>query len=67
MTFGERLKQLRKEKGIKSQIELASLTGLSNAGISYIEQDSRQPCLYTLRLIAEAFNMSLSKLLEGVE
>jgi transcriptional regulator with XRE-family HTH domain len=67
MTFGQRLKQLRQEKGIKTQREFGRLSGLSNAGISFIESDAREPCLYTLRLIASTLDINMSKLMEGVE
>ena len=64
--FGQRMKALR-ESNKMSQEDLAFQTGLHRTYISDLERGSRNPSLKTLATIAEAFNITLSKLLNGVE
>ena len=59
---GERLKELRLEKGI-GQNKLAADLGLSNASISYWEQGKQEPSSSALFLLAQYFNVSADDIL----
>ena len=59
--LGQRIIELRKEKGLSSE-KLAYSIGLSKAGLRYIERGIKDPKLSTLELIAEGLNMSLAEL-----
>ena len=62
-TFGERLRYLREEKGLK-QTELAKLLNLeSSSTISQYETLSRIPDAYILQQLADLFEVSLDYLL----
>lgn len=64
MSFGEYLKQLRKDNSI-SQRELAEKTGISNAEISRIESGERQkPSPDVLRAIAPILNVQYEELMD---
>lgn len=62
MTFGQKLKTLREEKGML-QSELAKLLNLAPSSISMYEKDERDPDTDTLKRIAEIFNVSTDYLL----
>lgn len=57
MSFGERLKLLRKEKGL-TQEKLGELLTLSKANISKYESDDLQPSMESLRFLSDYFNVS---------
>lgn len=61
--FGERLKELRIEKGF-SQQKLGEILGFCNQTISFWENGSREPDLDTLLSIAHYFEVTLEYLLE---
>jgi len=63
---GERLKELRQEKGI-GQNKLASDLGLSNASISYWEQGKQEPSASALFVLAQYFNVSVDYILGLVD
>lgn len=64
MTFGDYLKDLRKQKSI-SQRELAEKSGISNAEISRIETGGRQkPAPDALKAIAPVLGVQYEELLE---
>ena len=60
--FGERLKELRSEKGI-GQIELAAQIGVSKGIISLWEQGKREPTLSSLIAIADYFSITIDYLI----
>ena len=63
MTFGERLKKLRLEKGI-TQAQLGKIVGVSDRVIGYYESDDRFPKDDAiLTKMADYFNISLDTLL----
>ncbi len=62
MTFGERLRQLRKEFDL-TQTELADKISLSKANVSKYESNSVEPNLQTLRLLSKFFGVSIDYLL----
>ena len=64
-TFGERLKELRKEKNI-GQIELAKQLGVGKSIISLWEKDECEPTLSKLIALAEFFGVTIDYL-AGIE
>jgi len=64
--FGARVRELRKDAGL-SQEELAELAELHRTYISGIERGERNASLTSIERISNALNVSLSKLLEGVD
>lgn len=63
MTFGERLRKFRTEKGI-TQLQLGQKIGVSDRVIGYYESDDRFPKDdETLKKLADFFNVSLDELL----
>lgn len=61
MTFGERIRFLRKQMNL-SQSELAEQTGISRAIIGHYETDFRNPSLRNLNIIAKALGIDVSVL-----
>lgn len=64
MTIGEKIRIIRKEKGL-SQKQLGSLLGVSQQMIGQYENSPHEPKIETLRKIATALNMKLSDFLEA--
>ncbi|MCF6095633.1 helix-turn-helix domain-containing protein [Thermovorax subterraneus] len=62
MDFGERLQELRKEKGI-SRKELARALQLSYSAIAKYETNVRKPDQETLKKIADYFDVTVDYLL----
>ena len=60
--FGQRLKQLREEKGMSLR-ELADICSMSKSAISMYEQGKRQPKYETLEIFAHTFNTDIAYLL----
>ena len=56
--FGDRLKQLREEKGY-SQQELAEMINVSRSSVGMFERGTREPNFETLEAIADVFNVDL--------
>jgi transcriptional regulator with XRE-family HTH domain len=63
-TISERLKKLRKEKGI-TQLQLADLLHLTDKAISKWESGEGNPDISSLPKLAEIFNVSVDYLLTG--
>lgn len=61
MIVSETLKRKRKEKGL-TQGQLASISGVSQQAISFIECGRNTPSEGTLRLLAEALGCSIAEL-----
>ena len=61
--FGQRLKELRMEKGL-SQRKLGESLGVCNQTISFWENGAREPDLDTLVMISHFFDVCLEFLLE---
>lgn len=61
--LGQRIQQLRKEKGI-SQIDLAVSVKTSVGHISKIENGRNEPGYLLLRRLAAAFKITIGELLE---
>lgn len=58
MDVGERLKAIRKQKGL-SQRELAKRAGVTNSTISMIEKNSVSPSVSSLKKVLQGIPMSL--------
>ncbi len=63
MTIGERIKELRKKKGL-TQKDLAERVGFSYVNISQLENSRKNPKLETIRKIAAALDVSMNELLD---
>lgn len=61
-TTAERIKQLRKKKGI-SQSELAALIGVKNNTVSTWERGTRKPDFEALHLLSDYFEVSFEYIL----
>lgn len=64
-TFGERVRERRKEKGITLE-EIEAVTGLSNSNLSKIERNKISPSLDAAILISNCLNESLDYLAKGI-
>ena len=62
MNFAERIKELRKEKGI-TQIDLAEAVGLSKGTVAMWEVDKREANFDTLNKLSDYFQVSIDYLL----
>ena len=60
--FAERLKQLRKEKGM-TQIELAKTIGVSNGTVAMWETGKRRPSFELLERLSDVFDRRLDYIL----
>jgi transcriptional regulator with XRE-family HTH domain len=64
--FGQRVKTLRKARTL-SQEELAELCGLDRTYISGIERGVRNVSLRNIEVLAQALDVSIAALFEGME
>jgi transcriptional regulator with XRE-family HTH domain len=64
-TFGERVRELRQERGL-TQEAFAAACRLDRTYISGIERGLRNPSLKNISRIAEKFGVSLSELFAGL-
>ena len=62
MKFAERLRELREERNL-SQVQLAKLTGISQAGIAHWENQQRVPNANVVVLLADFFEVTTDYLL----
>ena len=60
--FGERLKELRLEKGL-TQKQLANEIGNTQSAIVYWESNKQEPTISTLKKLCRFFNVSADYLL----
>lgn len=60
--FGKRVRTLRQEKGIKSQMDLSFKTGLDRTYIGGIERGERNIALRNIEKISKALGVSLEEL-----
>lgn len=65
MTFGERVRDCRKQKGITLE-EIEEATGLSNSNLSKIERNRTSPSLDAAVLISDFLNEPLDYLAKGI-
>lgn len=62
MTFKERLKELRLEKGV-SQAQLGKIVSASKMGISHWESGHSEPSISQLIVLAEFFDVTVDYLI----
>ncbi|MFA5830068.1 MAG: helix-turn-helix transcriptional regulator [Candidatus Gracilibacteria bacterium] len=60
--FGQRIKKLRLENGITSQMALALKTGMDRTYIGGIERGERNVALINIEKLAKAFGISMDEL-----
>tara|TARA_R110002124_G_scaffold149220_1_gene315073 strand:- start:221484 stop:221717 length:234 start_codon:yes stop_codon:yes gene_type:complete len=56
------LKRVRKDRGLSHE-KLSEMTGLSRAGISFIESNKRNPTLISCLKVAKALDIDLGTLI----
>lgn len=66
MALGERLRELRREKGL-TQWELGNQIGVSASAVGMYEQNRREPDTNTLLRLCRAFSVGTDYLLRGEE
>ena len=66
MDIGQRLKQIRTERGL-SQRELAARAGLTNGTISLIETDKTSPSVASLKSLLDAIPISMAEFFGAIE
>lgn len=66
MNFAENLKNLRIKENV-SQIDLSKETGIPQSVISRFERGKLEPKLSSLQKLAKFFNISIDKLVDGVD
>lgn len=66
MHIGQRLKQIRIERGL-SQRELAARAGLTNGTISLIETDKTSPSVASLKSLLDAIPISMAEFFGSIE
>lgn len=66
MAFGDNLKKLRQEKGLR-QKDLAKIIGVSSGAIGMYENNKRAPDFETLKKIAKYFQVSTDYLLDIID
>jgi transcriptional regulator with XRE-family HTH domain len=64
MEIGDKLRNIRKENKLTLK-EVSLMTGISISFISDIENKRRNPSVETLKILADAFGIPASELLEG--
>jgi transcriptional regulator with XRE-family HTH domain len=62
MTFGERLKKARIEKGL-TQEQLANLIGVAKSTVTGYEKNNREPNFFIIKKILEVLNISFNDLM----
>lgn len=63
MTFGERLTELRKERGFQTRTEFANFLGIPSTTLRNYETNVREPGHKILKQISELFDVSIDYLL----
>jgi XRE family aerobic/anaerobic benzoate catabolism transcriptional regulator len=66
LALGERIRTLRVDRGWR-QIDLAEETGMHENYVSDLELGQKEICLRMLQAVAQAFDMTASDLLKGIE
>ena len=61
MTFGQKVKEIRKKKNL-SQQQLGQIMGIKQQTVAQYEKAIDQPKLSTVRKIAEALDVTISEL-----
>ena len=65
LRFGRRLRQLRENRGW-TQVEMSEKVGIDRSYISDMERGKKNVCLPTLETLAQAFEITIGRLLKGL-
>jgi transcriptional regulator with XRE-family HTH domain len=63
--FGERIRKLRDDRGW-TQVYLSVHTGLSRTFISDLELGRKEPCLRSMEILAQGFDVQIIELMKGL-
>jgi len=63
--FGEKIRRLRDAREW-TQIYLSVHTGLSRTFISDLELGRKEPCLKSIEILAQAFEVTVAELMKGM-
>ena len=66
MTFGSKLKKMRKDRGL-TQDELAKELGLSKTSLVRYELDKREPNFEAIKKIENYFNVSIDEIINDLK
>lgn len=66
MTLGQKIRSLRESRGL-SMNDLSKIADFEKSRLCYWENDKCQPNIYNTKKLAEAFNITIDELLEGVD
>ena len=66
MSIGERIKELRLERGL-SQLKLAKLIGVSQKAVDYWERNVCEPKAFYMVKLVRALDMSFDEFFEDVD
>jgi len=66
MTFGRRLRHLRKEKKLSAE-ELAELANVGRSSVYFWELNRCYPSLYAMHQLLKVFDITYEEFMEGVE
>jgi transcriptional regulator with XRE-family HTH domain len=64
--FGDRVRQLRKERGWR-QLDLAEQAGISENYVSELELGRKEICLRTIEALSKALDTKIVELMKGVQ
>ncbi len=62
---GDRIRHLRRERGW-SQLYLAATTGMSKTFVCDLENGEKEPCLRTVKILADSFGLTLGEFFGGL-
>lgn len=63
--FGNRVRALRKKRGW-TQIYFSVHSGLARTFVLDVEKGTKEPCLRTIEVIANSFDLTVSQLTKGL-
>ncbi len=66
MTFGQRLRQLRKERNLKAE-ELAELANVGESSVFSWEINKCHPSLYAMHQLLDVLDITYEEFMEGVD
>ena len=66
MSIGEKIKELRLEKGV-SQMQLGKFIGVSQKAVDYWERNVNEPKASYIMALVKVFDMTFDEFFEGVE
>jgi transcriptional regulator with XRE-family HTH domain len=64
--FGERLRELRKDRGWR-QLDLAEQAGISENYVSELELGQKEVCLRTIDVLSRALGVAIEDIVKGIQ